>query len=141
MQHHEVLLVQGEGDVNLVFASSNQIDPISPEKHKRDQINELLNNNTNKNKYLSQVAHPFSTKEIMACKVAEKPANLCSSPYLQVNNKTRQEDVIHMKLNMSKIGQRQNGLIFAPFNIDRSIWFCFRPIQIDTNLEYIGFPE
>jgi len=29
--------------------------------------------------------YPFSTKEIIACNVAENPASLCSSPYLVVN--------------------------------------------------------
>lgn len=32
---------------------------------------------------LVAAAYPFSTKEIMACKVAENPASLCSSPYLK----------------------------------------------------------
>lgn len=29
-------------------------------------------------------AYLFSTKEMIACKVAENPASLCSSPYLKV---------------------------------------------------------
>lgn len=34
--------------------------------------------------------YPFSTKETIACKVAEKPASLCSSPYLETTKRENQ---------------------------------------------------
>lgn len=38
-----------------------------------------------------QELYPFSTKEIMACNVAEKPASLCSSPYLVVKKRGKKK--------------------------------------------------
>jgi hypothetical protein len=45
------------------------------EKVKKNLITAITKNGT---------AYLFSTKETIACSVAENPANLCSSPYLEV---------------------------------------------------------
>lgn len=73
--------------------------------------------------------YPFSTKEMMACKVAENPASLCSSPYLQVSQRERGEIIKHPAF----FRRKNNKDIYII--VLKSLGSRY------ADLEYIGFPE
>lgn len=67
--------------------------------------------------------YPFSTKEIMACNVAENPASLCSSPCLKQVKENTYITILYISYT-----------IIVHFTL-------LLPTGLKTYLEYIGFPE